>query len=93
MPNPHSCLTALPAMELFEPTIHVLGPAANHNMPCAICRERHAVIMLNTGVFEPCWECRKTGWRTVRLPEWTWRVLGALGLTAAVVAVKGEGNA
>jgi hypothetical protein len=48
---------------------HVLF--AFHNMPCAVCGHRRAVLMMNTGVFMPCRECAAKGWRiTVRRPWW-----------------------
>lgn len=42
------------------------SPFATHDMPCAICRENHAVLDLSTGVMQPCWECQENGWRLVR---------------------------
>lgn len=39
------------------------SPVATHNMPCAVCRTRHAVIMLSEGIFQPCWECQAKGWK------------------------------
>jgi hypothetical protein len=34
------------------------GPWAEHNMPCAVCGKKHAMLDLETGFFHPCWECR-----------------------------------
>lgn len=42
------------------------GPWADHNMPCAVCRQRAAVLNLNTGRFQPCWGCQEDGWETTR---------------------------
>jgi len=45
------------------------GPFAVHNMPCAVCRQRHAIIDLSEGAFGPCWECRRLGWRLTPPPR------------------------
>lgn len=42
------------------------GLAADHNMPCAVCKRAPAVYWLNQSVFEPCWECQQNGWKLVR---------------------------
>jgi hypothetical protein len=49
-------------MELARIEVNDFGgsPVAEHNMPCAVCGRRKAVIVLNTGIFEPCWTCQKT---------------------------------
>jgi len=36
-----------------------------HDYSCPICREKHAVI--SNGVMTPCWECRKEGFRVIKL--------------------------
>ena len=46
------------------------GLWADHNMPCSVCGIRHAVLFLNSGVFEPCWECQDRGWRLRRKGKW-----------------------
>ena len=50
-------------MEIFKPTINDFGgaPFAEHNMPCAICRDEKAVLDLSCGIFRPCWTCQKDG--------------------------------
>jgi len=57
-------------MELAEIKVNDWGgaPAADHNMPCAVCRENHAVLNLNTGRFHPCWCCQDM--RRVDLVQW-----------------------
>lgn len=39
------------------------GPWAEHDQACAVCRQRKAVLDLHTGIFEPCWDCQRIGWR------------------------------
>ena len=46
--------------KMIEVDVHYEGPAAFHNMPCAVCWTRKAV--LSNGVFQPCWECQRY-WR------------------------------
>jgi len=46
------------------------GPWCEHNMPCSVCGKTVAVMDMNSGTFEPCWECQQQGWLTVRLPRW-----------------------
>lgn len=60
--------------ELLSPTIVHHGPAATHNMPCAVCRVRPAVYYINRDVFMPCWSCRQDGWELVRPESW-WKKL------------------
>lgn len=39
------------------------GPWCHHNVACAVCGDRSAVMNLNLGVFEPCWSCQRNGWQ------------------------------
>ena len=50
------------------------APVATHNMPCNVCRDKHAVINLSTGVFEPCWSCQSSGWVCVKFPMWLYKL-------------------
>jgi len=54
-------------MELAEMKILNLGILAEHNHPCGVCRENHSVLNLSCGVMEPCWECQKDGYMTIKL--------------------------
>lgn len=56
---------------LAEIIVEMHGPAATHNMPCAVCRDRHAVLDLTTGIMQPCWQCQDRGYR-VRFSWWRW---------------------
>ena len=54
------------AERLLQPTVITDGgPWAEHDMPCAVCRVRPAVLNLNVGMFEPCWTCQEQGFRLV----------------------------
>ncbi len=55
-------------MELAKIEVDTFGgsPVAEHNMPCAVCRERHAILDLNCGVMLPCWTCQREGFRTFK---------------------------
>lgn len=50
------------AMEMHQPVIHDLGLAATHDVACAVCGERKAILALNQGVFRPCDLCVRDGW-------------------------------
>lgn len=62
-------------MKLFKPTINTFAgsPVADHDMPCAVCRENHAVLNLNEGIFLPCWQCRAKGFRLRFQPRRWWQ--------------------
>lgn len=53
------------------------GPFAIHNMPCTVCRKRHAVLDLTCGLMRPCWECAALGWEVRKLGRFRlwWRNL------------------
>jgi hypothetical protein len=46
------------------------GPWATHNYPCPVYREKHAVIDLSTGIFQPSWEAQYQGWRLIKADSW-----------------------
>lgn len=50
-------------LQLRLPQIVFYGPVADHDQACAVCHSRKAVYNLNTGLFEPCWQCQSNGWR------------------------------
>ena len=59
-------------MKKHQPKVNDFGgaPVAEHDVVCAVCRIESAVLVLNTGVFQPCWNCQKKGWRTMIVPRW-----------------------
>lgn len=38
------------------------GPWCEHNMPCPIYGDQHAVYDMNTGIFLPCREAQRNGY-------------------------------
>ena len=48
--------------KLSKPKIHNEGIWGTHDMPCAVCHKRHAVMDCQTEVFYPCRECEEKGW-------------------------------
>lgn len=48
-------------MNILEIKINDFGgsPVCEHNMPCSVCHNLHAVYEMNTGIFQPCWPCQK----------------------------------
>ena len=63
-------------METRKPDIQILGPVAIHNQACAVYHNEpaSAVLDLNTGVFQPCWQAQKYGWRLVKADTWVKRL-------------------
>lgn len=54
------------AIEIHRPVVNDFGgaPFAEHDQACAVCQVNKAVYLLNSGRFEPCWECQAyEGWR------------------------------
>lgn len=49
--------------------IHDSGMVSTHNMPCCICKTNHAVFVIPNGMFEPCWECQKEGYKITKMPR------------------------
>lgn len=49
-------------MLIHHPEIIYHGPCAEHDMACAVCHFREAVLDCSTGNFQPCWTCQKAGW-------------------------------
>lgn len=37
----------------------LIGPIAEHNYLCSVCRDKPGVIELWHGLLQPCWECQK----------------------------------
>jgi hypothetical protein len=46
--------------------IHGSGMLANHNYPCAVCRDDKAVLDMETGLFQPCHKCTKEGFKLIK---------------------------
>lgn len=62
--------------ELFEPTIYTDGgPCAEHNMPCAVYCNEHAVLELETAIFLPSWKAQAEGWMLIKVPGWLQKLL------------------
>jgi hypothetical protein len=63
------------------------APMATHNMPCSVCMDEKAVLLLgvldgygNVGTFAPCHNCYRQGYVTVRVACWRRRILRVLGI-------------
>lgn len=54
-------------VEIHRPAIVTDGgPWAMHDMACAVCHDRKAVLDIGTGIFQPCWSCQSSGWTLAR---------------------------
>jgi len=69
-------------MELAKIDVDDFGgsPFAEHNMPCAICGVKHAMLELNYGRFQPCCGCQSEGWHAIKIRGWRAWVLKMLGV-------------
>lgn len=56
-------------MEKFEVEVDDQVLYATHNMPCAVCWENKAILLMNQYVFEPCGDCQQAGWE-LRKKKW-----------------------
>jgi len=65
-------------MEMLKIEVNTFGgaPFADHNMPCAVCGEKKAVLELWCGRFQPCWECQRKGWKLRKKVVWWKRIFG-----------------
>jgi hypothetical protein len=61
--------------KLLTPRIEDHGIFANHDYPCPVCLKEHAVLNMQTGVFQPCWLCQTEGFRTYIVPRWLRKLL------------------
>ncbi len=68
-------------MKLFEPTVEFHGPTAIHDMPCAVYRDKSAVLDCNTGIFHPSWCAQMDGWHLVRATNWLQRLVLRVAFT------------
>lgn len=49
------------------------GPWAYHNVVCAVCGDKGAVLDLNKGVFMPCDICKALGWSLALVRKRWWQ--------------------
>jgi len=42
------------------------GPCGQHNYLCSVCRQKKAVLDMDKGILQPCWDCHKT-YRVVKI--------------------------
>lgn len=47
----------------------------HHNMPCAVCQNKKAVLYMDENVFHPCWPCQRNGWGLHKPNTWLGKVL------------------
>lgn len=46
------------------------GPWAEHDMACAVCQRRKAIVDVGTSVYQPCSSCQQAGYRLVWKRRW-----------------------
>lgn len=57
---------------LLKPEIKDHGLFISHNMSCAVCLEQPAVYSSVAGIFAPCWDCQRNGWRLQCVEKAPW---------------------
>lgn len=53
----------LPEVNVF---FHDSSMCATHNMPCPVCKTKHAVFNTGEGYFDTCWDCQKEGYNVIK---------------------------
>lgn len=53
-------------MDVHVPEIVSHGVCAEHDYSCPVFRKEHAVLDLNTGVFQPSWKAQERGWVLIK---------------------------
>jgi len=57
--------------------IHESLLAATHDYSCTACRERKAVLDMQTGIMQPCWRCQEEGYKVLKVRRnWLLRLVG-----------------
>ena len=58
-------------IELADITVYIHDSMmfAIHNYPCPVCKVSSAVYIIPTGIFEPCWDCQKKGYKIVKVTK------------------------
>lgn len=49
--------------------IHDSMLLATHNYPCPVCKVNSAVYNMSNGIFQPCWDCQKKGYKIVKVTK------------------------
>lgn len=58
-------------VELADITVYVHDSMmiAIHNYPCPVCKLNSAVYNMSNGIFQPCWDCKKEGYKIVKVTK------------------------
>jgi hypothetical protein len=72
-------LTRYPTLSMHDPVVITDGgPWVIHDVACAVCRRRKAILDIGHGRFLPCGPCMGAGWelrrRRVRPVRWLGRI-------------------
>lgn len=66
LPDYPSDTIPLPDITVY---VHDSCMIVNHNFPCPVCKINHAVYVTNTGIFQPCWDCEKKGYKIIKITK------------------------
>lgn len=58
-------------VELTDITVYIHDSMllATHNYPCPVCKVNSAVYNMSNGIFQPCWDCQKKGYKIVKVTK------------------------
>lgn len=56
-------------IELADITVYIHDSMmfATHDYPCPVCKVTSAVYIIPIGIFDPCWDCQKKGYKIVKV--------------------------
>lgn len=58
-------------IELSDITVYIHDSmmVATHNYPCPVCKIDSSVYNINNGIFQPCRDCEKKGYKIVKVSK------------------------
>ena len=58
-------------VELADITVYIHDSMllATHNYPCPVCKVSSAVYNMSNGIFQPCWDCEKKGYKIIKVTK------------------------
>lgn len=58
-----------PKLPVHRPVVEDHLLFAFHDHACPVCWQEHAVLVMQDGIFQPCWKCQEKGWE-LRQKRW-----------------------
>jgi hypothetical protein len=57
--------------------VHDSCMISTHDYSCPVCRDKSAVLDGSTGLMQPCWGCRKKGYKLTKKLSWFQRLVSS----------------